>query len=86
METSCYTAGPAISFAQSKFSPHTHPHKEKMSAIRDTKEIKMKIQEPSGECNTKYTAKPCSESVPTIFLCGVFAISWLSMGISIICI
>jgi len=27
----------------------------------------VKIQEPSSECNTKHTAKPCSESFPTFF-------------------
>jgi hypothetical protein len=36
-----------------------------MSAKHDTKEIKMKIQAPSGERNTKGTTKPSSESFPT---------------------
>ena len=51
--------------ARARAHTHTHTQKKKMSAIHDTKEIKMKIQEPYSECNTKYTAKPCSESVPT---------------------
>ena len=36
-----------------------------MSAICDTKEIKMRIQAPSSECNATYTVKPYSDGFPT---------------------
>jgi len=38
-----------------------------MSAIYDTKEIKMKIQAPSSGCNTEYTVKRHSESFPAFY-------------------
>jgi len=61
-----YTRTHARTHARTCAHARTHTHTQnKMSAIHDTKEIKMKIQEPYSECNTKYTAKPCSESVPT---------------------
>ena len=45
--------------------------KKKKSALHDTKEIKMKIQEPSSECNTKHTAKTVFRELPHIFFSAV---------------
>ena len=47
--TACYTVGPA---------------KKKKCLQYDTKEIKMKIQAPSSECNTRYTVKPIFRKFP----------------------
>jgi hypothetical protein len=41
-----------------------------MSAIHHTKQIKMKIQASSSDCNTKFTVKQSSDSFPP-FLCVV---------------